>query len=51
MAPSAFDDFENTNLAAEPAHADMLQSLLTRMHTEVERWITPVNPSAKADIN
>jgi hypothetical protein len=43
MAPSAFDDYEVVNLAADPAYAALTQSLLAELHREVERWWTP-NP-------
>jgi hypothetical protein len=43
MAPAAFDDYENVNLAKDPAHKQKLEEMLAQLHTEVERWWTP-NP-------
>lgn len=40
----AFDNFEVVNLADDPSHADLKKQLLDKLHTEVEKWITPVNP-------
>ena len=47
MAPGAFDDFENVNLAKDPAHAATLAILLAQLRFEVERWITPNPPAQK----
>ncbi|EDQ87110.1 uncharacterized protein MONBRDRAFT_27633 [Monosiga brevicollis MX1] len=43
MAPSAFDDFENENLAYEPALQPVLMQLLEQLHQEFAKWWTP-NP-------
>ena len=43
MAPAAYDDFENENLAHDPAHAQRLKDMRAMLQAEVERWITP-NP-------
>jgi iduronate 2-sulfatase len=39
MAPAAFDDYENVNLAGKPEYAQLQATLLARLRTEVERWI------------
>ena len=44
MAPAAFDDYENVNLAKDPAHASQLQMMLEMLHHEVEKWWTPNPP-------
>jgi hypothetical protein len=44
MGSVAFDNFEVVNLADDPSHADVKRQLLDKLHTEVEKWITPVNP-------
>ena len=43
MAPAAFDDYENVNLAADPAHAVKLKEMLALLKQNVEKWITPWN--------
>ena len=43
-APSAFDDFENENLAGRPAYAEVERQLLARLRIEVEKWQTPNPP-------
>eukprot|EP00656_Telonema_subtile_P007510 TRINITY_DN13522_c0_g1_i2.p1 TRINITY_DN13522_c0_g1~~TRINITY_DN13522_c0_g1_i2.p1 ORF type:complete len:562 (+),score=89.18 TRINITY_DN13522_c0_g1_i2:201-1886(+) len=43
MGNAAFDDFENINLANDPEYAPLLQTLVTRMETEIKKWFTP-NP-------
>ena len=48
MAPNAFDDFENENLAGRPELAAVQATLLVRLRREVERWQTP-NPPPDAD--
>ena len=40
MAPAAFDDFENVNLAGNPAYADVEQQLRARQILEIKKWIT-----------
>ena len=40
---AAFDAFENINLANDPEYAPLLQTLVTRMETEIKKWFTP-NP-------
>ena len=49
MAPAAFDDYENVNLAQDPAHANKLQEMLAMLHHEVERWWTP-NPDGTGSV-
>ena len=44
MAPAAFDDYENVNLAKDPVHKAKLEEMLTQLHVEVERWWTPNPP-------
>ena len=39
IAPAAFDDFENVNLAGSPAWAAVESALLARLEVEVKRWI------------
>ena len=39
MAPAAFDDFENENLAGRPEHSALQAGLLLRLREEVERWM------------
>jgi len=38
MAPAAFDDYENVNLAGKPEYAQLQATLLARLRTEVERY-------------
>lgn len=45
MAPAAFDDFENVNLAGRPEYAQVQAQLLARLRKEVEKWMTP-NPAS-----
>ena len=45
----AFDDFENVNLAQDPAHKEKLDEMLAQLRTEVERWWTP-NPDLSAKL-
>ena len=47
MAPAAFDDFENVNLAGNPKYVDVEKSLRARQILEIQKWITP-NPVAHA---
>ena len=44
LAPAAFDDFENENLAGRPAYAHVQAALLARLRAEVEKWMTPNPP-------
>ena len=44
MAPAAFDDFENENLADRPEWAAVQVALLEQLRKEVQKWQTP-NPS------
>jgi hypothetical protein len=41
MAPAAFDDYENTNLALDPVWAGVREAMLAQLRTLVEEWITP----------
>eukprot|EP00041_Stephanoeca_diplocostata_P039278 m.1606957 g.1606957 ORF g.1606957 m.1606957 type:complete len:672 (+) comp25361_c0_seq28:3645-5660(+) len=41
MAPAAFDDFENINLAGQPEYAAVQASLLAQLKVEVAKWRTP----------
>ena len=43
MAPAAFDDYENENLAGRSEWAAVQAALLARLRREVKRWQTP-NP-------
>ena len=46
MAPAAFDDYENRNLARDPAHAGVLKVMLGQLEALANRWNTPfVNPN------
>eukprot|EP01050_Picozoa_sp_SAG11_P020412 SAG11_NODE_3434_length_2450_cov_1.447044_3_plen_110_part_00 len=47
MAPAAFDDYENVNLAQDPAHKEKLAEMLAQLRQEVERWITPNPPDLR----
>ena len=42
MAPAAFDDFENVNLAGNPKYAVVEKSLRARQILEIQKWITRV---------
>jgi iduronate 2-sulfatase len=46
MAPAAFDDFENVNLAGNAAYASIEAELRARQIEEIKRWITPNPPSS-----
>lgn len=41
MAPAAFDDYENVNLAGQPEYVEVQASLLAQLKTEVAKWRTP----------
>ena len=41
MAPAAFDDYENVNLAGNPAWAEREADLRTRLIALVAKWRTP----------
>ena len=45
---AAFDDYENVNLAADPAHKEKLTEMLALLHQEVERWWTPNPPDGSS---
>ncbi len=44
--PSAFDDFENVNLATDPAYAQVKTELLAQLRALAEQWMTPLVPTA-----
>lgn len=44
MGYNAFDNYEVVNLAGNPSYSDLQKKLLDKLHTEVEKWITPVVP-------
>ena len=44
--PSAFDDFENVNLANDPAYAQVKAALLAQLQALAEQWMTPLVPTA-----
>ena len=41
MAPAAFDDYENTNLAIQPQYAPLRDKLLAQLRELVEGYIPP----------
>jgi hypothetical protein len=45
MAPMAFDDYENVNLAGSPQYADVEKALVVRLKQEVARWMVPWKPT------
>ena len=45
MAPAAFDDYENENLAGKPEWAAVQTRMAAQLQWEVERWYTPNPPS------
>ena len=49
LAPSAFDDFENVNLAGRPEYAQVQAHLLARLRSEVERWIVDLQPRSDVE--
>jgi hypothetical protein len=44
VVPAAFDDYENVNLAKDPAFKAKLEEMLEQLHFEVQRWWTPNPP-------
>jgi hypothetical protein len=47
MAPAAFDDFENVNLAGKAEWAELQAEMAAQLQFEVGRWQTP-NPQVQA---
>ena len=41
MAPAAFDDYENTNLATQPQYAPLRDRMLVQLRELVEGYIPP----------
>ena len=47
MAPAAFDDYENTNLAGNAEWAALEATMRARLVTTIKKWMTPWAPGSR----